>query len=97
MAIADVLDGAASVIERDGWCRGTATDRNGHHCLNGAIRVYVHEHVGMPIILINQSTMVFASYLPNNDAIKWNDQQTDKRAVCRKLRAVAKRIRKENA
>lgn len=37
MDVADVLEAAADIIERDGWCQG-AFEANGSVCLLGALR-----------------------------------------------------------
>lgn len=39
--IAEVLDGAADVIERDGWCQNDLTSDDGRHCLMGAIGAHL--------------------------------------------------------
>jgi hypothetical protein len=36
-AVADVLNVAADLIERDGWCQGYFTDPLGRRCVDGAI------------------------------------------------------------
>ena len=34
----NVFSVAADILERDGWCQGANTDREGRHCLLGALR-----------------------------------------------------------
>lgn len=41
----NVLNKALEVLERDGWCQGTAHDADGRHCALGAIQVATHSHV----------------------------------------------------
>lgn len=38
-AVADVLDAAAVLLERDGWCQGQNRDQQGRCCAAEAIRV----------------------------------------------------------
>lgn len=36
-AVADVLNGAADLIERDGWCQHEWNDKDGRRCIAAAI------------------------------------------------------------
>ena len=42
----NVFSVAADILERDGWCQGANTDREGRHCLVGALRKAWEDELG---------------------------------------------------
>lgn len=92
---ADVLEQAADLLERDGWCRGTFTNYQGHHCVRGAIR-----QIGVQLndyVLANATQDILAEDLGLSHGgalVIWNDSGVTRRSqVTSRMRKVAKKLR----
>lgn len=95
-AVADVLNGAADLIERDGWCQYFYQDPNGCRCLAGAI----DDAAGLDVShasrkdeesVTYQARCVVADVVGNNWT-SWNDTPGRTQAeVVAALRAAAER------
>jgi len=87
MNAADVLDNAATLIERDGWCRRVLETADGRHCAVGALDV-----AGL------WGPARMAAHRALEDHVQavisvWNDAQTDRREVVQTMRRVARELR----
>lgn len=85
-----VLDEAANLLDRDGWCRFNLTNDLGAHCARGAIGV-VSPFAGLFSTAVRAVEMELGGMLIStyNDGVA-----KDKRYVTRRLRRVARNLRK---
>jgi hypothetical protein len=65
--VADVLDGAADIIERDGWCQG-ALERDGAVCAIGALTMAMR-----PTVARDRAFAALARRLGGDSVARWND------------------------
>ena len=65
------LEQAKSVIEIEGWCQGSYTNYQGHHCVVGALRVVDWDNQDELVQLLRQNLSN-----PNRGVVEWNDQST---------------------
>ena len=98
MNTADILEKAALILERDGWCRGRFEKRpGGPVCAVGAIRRAASGDALCHVPGVG-AVNVFATFLVKDAAYRWglglvqcwNDDQRDKRKVVRALRRAAR-------
>ena len=97
MNAADVLDKAADVIERDGWCRHEYHDPEGRHCTVGAIEAAVIQEGHFPISeTIDEAEDSLDRWLGQSVAA-WNDDiARDVREVITSLRECAASLRSQD-
>jgi hypothetical protein len=88
---ADVLDGAAELLDEKGWCRGDVVDAHGRHCAIGAI--YAVAGVGQLAIDARRALAQEVTGTVNGSVTIWNDIQRDKRVVTRAMRRTARKLR----
>ncbi len=88
-AVADVMNGAADLIERDGWAQGQYLNvHTGGRCADGAITA---AGVGVTYYVRNQAREVLRAYIGGNAPVIWNDVPGRTKAeVVAALRAAAK-------
>lgn len=70
------------ILNSKGWCRGYFENKQGHVCVVGAYDIVNNPWSNMHTVItkaIDSSEM---------SVVKWNDSQTDKRAVTRMLKKV---------
>lgn len=87
-AVADVLDGAADLIERDGWVQGVNHLPTGEHCMNDAIEKVAGKALYWPAKRYVEAVVGFSA------TAAWNDVPGRTKAeVVSALRAAAERAR----
>lgn len=90
MTVADVLNGAADLIERDGWCQNTSHGAGGTRCAVAAIR----DARPLPVGVYTGALEWFERTLGCPSAALWNDAPgRTKTEVVAALRAAAERAR----
>ena len=73
--IADLLNRAADVIKRNGWCQDTAVDDKNRMCMVGALSHVVHQHdAGYTRDDIVKAEDILKDYLDVNSVVSWNDR-----------------------
>jgi hypothetical protein len=95
--LAEVLDKAAEVLERDGWCQSNFENKAGERCAVGALRQASRELDGIISFRIEARTAL-AEYLEISslDVIEWNDTRGRTAAeVIDALKHTAKNLRNE--
>ena len=95
-AVADVLNGAAGLIERDGWCQRQYRDENGCRCLAGAIDAVAGEDPEFHWESTEDAVTVRARHavadVVGKNWSSWNDEPGRTKAeVVAVLRAAAER------
>ena len=86
-AVADVLNGAADLIERDGWTRLVEVNSDGAHCTYGAMKAQPGFDMSAVVWLQN-----FLSSHGPSSIVGWNDHPGRTKAeVVAALRAAAER------
>lgn len=96
-----LLQRARDICEA-GWCIGARRDREGNHCLVGALSVakYGKENCGTDADFTHWRALLgpFADYLSDGWAIAvWNNQQTSVKPVLERLDAAIARLAVERA
>ena len=86
MNAADVLDNAATLIERDGWCRRVLETADGRHCAVGAMSAFGRGPAREAAHRALEKRVQATTWI-------WNDNQTDRRKVVRTMRRVARELR----
>jgi hypothetical protein len=85
--VAKVLNDAADLIERDGWCRERAWGPNGERCPAAALID------ATPDYDLNDAALeVFRSYIDCPYIADWNDAQPGPQPVIAALRAAARSV-----
>lgn len=86
--LADVLNRAADLIERDGWVQGRFRGPNGEHCATDAV-VCACE---FSMVVYNDAVDVLLEAIRRQNLPRWNDEPGRTQAeVVAKLRAAARR------
>jgi hypothetical protein len=86
-AVADVLNGAADLIERDGWCQSRYLLETGERCADGAIAVAGNGHHGG---VRSVARLALRSAIGGESVVIWNDAPGRTKAeVVAALRAAA--------
>lgn len=92
-AVADVLNGAADLIERDGWCQAQFRGPNGEHCVSDALMRAAGTKPGDTGSGEQRDIYSRACwFLTAGSITAWNDERsTTKAEVVAALRAAAER------
>ena len=108
-AVAEVLERAADVIERDGWCRNEITTPDGRVCLVGAIEraAFGRDYESGPVTdqewdlrcgAVSAANRAITGCDSMSAAARWNDNEAkDQYDVIDLLRHTAKDIRNGEA
>lgn len=99
------LERAADILDTEGWCRGQAhNEKTGHRCALGALSAATHttslyrrseEDLWYTArgLLAEAITDDLGGASDGGIITAWNDAQTDKRVITRRLRRVARQLR----
>jgi hypothetical protein len=105
----EVIDRAADILDRDGWCRGAYVNGLGEHCVTGALNSVlnaftqdlrkwdeVSDFIRSPGVLPT-STSTYR-HITLAKIVMWNDRKCANRYEATNfLRSEAKRYREENS
>ncbi len=97
VSVADVLNGAADLIERDGWFQGRYQGPNGEHCVTDALLRSAGTSPGDSgtpgaLVLFSDASLKLATEVCDNRLPVWNDEfGRTKAEVVAALRAAAKK------
>ena len=96
-AVANVLNGAADLIERDGWCQGRYLGPNGEHCVTDALLQAAGTQPGDSgapgaLVLYSDASLRLVAVVRDDRLSVWNDEFGRTQAeVVAALRAAAER------
>lgn len=95
-AVADVLNKAADLIERDGWCQKHFRGENGEHCLTDALMraagCFPGDSFGTKAVSYGKAYDVLTRRVRRKNLVFWNDKPgRTKDEVVVALRAAAER------
>lgn len=89
---ADVLDAAADLLDRDGWCQGYDKDDDGRYCARGATKAAASSDT----LVGAGARIALTQRLPTHNIPAWNDTPgRTQEEVTSTLRRVARELREE--
>lgn len=95
--LAEILEGAAEIIDERGWCRNTFADEAGRLCLMGAVMVDLNRRgLGTGAHFHGVEHRLVLEFFPEHPGgpIGWNDKSAhDGAQVTDKMRMIAKDLR----